>query len=394
MPRTKLTEKSIARLQGRPKSDKSNEPRIYFDESLPGFGVSVSTKTGLKSYVVQRDLPNGRTRRITLGLVGEIKSLEEARALARDAIHSMRHGVDPKAARRGAPTLERAMEAYLSAHTNLAPKSVAGYRRALGYLADWKNDRLPDLTADMVSARHKKLGEQYGAATANSTMRSLRAWFNHAVDIYPEVTLNPVKLKKQWFNVARRERHVSADQLPKFYAAVMKLENKVARDYLVLLLFTGLRREEAASLTWQDIDLTAKVIRLPATRTKASRKLDLPMSDVVYDLLRKRRALGDDAHFVFPAHGKRGYISEPAHPLGLIAAATGIAISAHDLRRTFAKAAIAAGIHTMELKALLNHAVGQDVTSGYVILSENDLRAPAQRVADVLKRWAKSRRPH
>jgi integrase len=131
------------------------------------------------------------------------------------------------------------------------------------------------------------------------------------------------------------------------------------------------------------------VIRFPALRTKAKRKLDLPMSDVVFKLLKARRDLGD-AHFVFPAHGKRGHISEPKHPLGLIAAATGIDVSAHDLRRSFAKAATAAGIHTLYLKALLNHAVGEsDVTAGYVILSENDLREPAQRVANVLKKWCK-----
>jgi integrase len=282
------------------------------------------------------------------------------------------------------------MEAYVGSHANLAASSVVGYRRALSYLGDWSDFRLTEITSAMVEARHKRIGEEYGEATANATMRSLRAWFNDAADKYPEVVANPVRLKRKWFKIARRERHVSADQLPRFYDAVNKLENPVARDYILLLLFTGLRREEAASLTWRDIDHAAKVIRLPALRTKAKRKLDLPMSDFVARLLSARRKLGD-AEYVFPAHGKRGYISEPAHPLGLVASATNINVSAHDLRRTFAKAAIAAGIHTLELKALLNHAVGEngDVTADYVILSENDLRGPVQRVADVLKRWCK-----
>ena len=257
---------------------------VYWDLTTPGFGVMVSTKTGVKTYVAQRDMPNGKTRRVTIGLVGEIATLDEARDLAGDKIHAMRQGIDPKAAR-GLPTLEQAMEAYIGSHANLAKKSQAGYRRALGYLSDWRASRLSDITTEMVRARHKELGTEYGEATANATMRALRAWFNEAIETYPEMTANPVRLKRKWFDVPRREGHVSADKLPEFYDAVLKLENLVQRDYLLLLLFTGLRREEAASLSWTDVDFTAKVIRLPALRTKAKRRLDLPMSDFVLGLL-------------------------------------------------------------------------------------------------------------
>ena len=66
-------------------------------------------------------------------------------------------------------------------------------------------------------------------------------------------------------------------------------------------------------------------------------------------------------------------------------------MSAHDLRRTYANAAISAGVHTVVIKAMLNHAVPQgDVTVGCaykVPWSENDLREPVQRVADCLKKW-------
>jgi hypothetical protein len=70
------------------------------------------------------------------------------------------------------------------------------------------------------------------------------------------------------------------------------------RDYLLLLLFSGLRRREAASLRWEDVDLTARIIRVPAVSTKAGRKLDLPMTDFVHDLLVARRALGK-TKFIF-----------------------------------------------------------------------------------------------
>jgi integrase len=391
MPSIKLTERVIPGLKGRATTDTSKEPVIWFDEAMPGFGVMVSTKTGKKTYVVQRDLPNGKTRRVTLGLVGrEIKTLEQARTLAGEKIREMRQGIDPKAVARTGITLKQAAEAYLAARPNLAENSIRDYRRVFEvYLKDWGDDRLSEITRDMVERRHLELGKQPGQATANLVMRTLRAVFNWAIDRYPDVTANPVRLRRQWFKVLRRERHVSADQLPAFYNAVLKLENPVQRDYLLLLLFTGLRSTEAASLTWQDVDFTATVIRFPALRTKAKRKLDLPMSDVIFKLLKDRRAIGD-ARFVFPAHGRKGHIASPKHPFELVAEASDIRVSPHDLRRGFVKAATAARVHTLYIKALLNHAVGEsDVTAGYVILSENDLREPMQRTANVLKKWCR-----
>jgi integrase len=390
MPRTKLTERVIERLKGRPASSNSKEPIIWFDEDMPGFGVQVSTKTGVKTYIVQRDLPNGKTRRVAIGLYKtEIKTLDEARSKAGDLIHSMRHGIDPKAARKGdVPTLEQAARAYVDSHPNLAEKTKRDYLGTLRYLEDWKNPRLTEITPAMVQEKHKYLGEQHGNALANSVMRALRAWFYDAMDKYPEITTNPVKLKRKWFKILPRNRHVSADQLPRFYAAAKNLDNAIQRDWVLLLMFTGLRSKEAAGLAWHDVDFTARTIRFPALRTKAKRTLDLPMSNYVYTMLKARRDLGD-AGFVFPANGKTGHIASPKHPFELIAKACGIRVSPHDLRRGFEKAAISAGVHTIYIKAMLNHAVGDDVTVDYASLNENDLREPMQKVGDQLKKWSR-----
>ncbi|KTD24022.1 phage-related integrase [Legionella maceachernii] len=39
---------------------------------------------------------------------------------------------------------------------------------------------------------------------------------------------------------------------------VQQLQNDVFRDYLLLILLTGLRRQEAATLRWDQVDLNAK----------------------------------------------------------------------------------------------------------------------------------------
>ena len=71
---------------------------------------------------------------------------------------------------------------------------------------------------------------------------------------------------------------VRPDELARFYAALEEVPNRTPADYVKLLLLTGLRRREAAGLRSEEMDFAENVIRLPAARAKANRKLDLPMS--------------------------------------------------------------------------------------------------------------------
>jgi integrase len=154
----------------------------------------------------------------------------------------------------------------------------------------------------------------------------------------------------------------------------------LGRDYLLLTLFTGMRRRESAALRWDEIDFNARVIKLPAHRAKAGRALELPMTSVVHDLLVARRALGN-ATFVFPSHSRSGHIEEARAWLDAVAEATGIDFSTHDLRRTYITVAESCDISVYALKALVNHSLGQGVTESYVNMTAERLRAPAEKVA-------------
>ena len=134
-----------------------------------------------------------------------------------------------------------------------------------------------------------------------------------------------------------------------------------------------------------DLDLKSKIVRLQASATKSKRMFELPMSDLVCGLLQQRRAVGD-AGWVFPANSRSGHIEEPRHYLEQVAAATGIVVSVHDLRRTFVSVAESTEMSVFALKALVNHSLNGDVTAGYVQHSVERLRVPAQRVADELRR--------
>jgi integrase len=236
------------------------------------------------------------------------------------------------------------------------------------------------------SARHREKWRaaverrpRSGRAAANGAMRCLRALFNFAIDKDESLT-NPIKLKRQWFKVDPRGRLVTADDLPAFHAAVMGLENKIASSYLRFLLFSGMRRREAAKLQWAGVDFKGGVIRVPAPITKPGRKLDLPMTDVVRDVLIGLR--GASPTFVFPANSASGHIEEPKSALAEVAAACGVRVSVHDLRRTYSTFAEKV-VSFIELKCLLNHATFRDVTGNYV--APEQLSEAAQRAADRMK---------
>lgn len=398
----KLTKRAIAAL---PAPDPSGKQKLYWDDELKGFGLLCSGTTAAKTFIVQRKLPGGLTRRITIGAVN-VLTLDEARSRAKTVLAEFFSGRDPKAAARAraraSQTLRSALEAYITGRKDLRPKTRKDYRAALGtHLKDWMDRPIREITPDMVEVRHAAIaadvrarapegsrsggGPVSGSATANGVMRALRAVYNFAAEREPDLPANPTaRLRRQWFPVARRERMVRSEELPAFYRAVDALPSRTARDFLLLLLFTGLRRGEAAGLRWDEVDLTQRVIRLPAARTKAGRKLDLPMSSFVRDILIARRALGDDGPFVFGANSRSGHIEEPRFPLAQIAEATGVTVSCHDLRRVYITVAESADISPLALKALVNHALGGDVTSGYVQMTVERLRGPAQRVCDEL----------
>lgn len=393
MPRLKLTQRVIEKL---PAPDLSGRQVLHWDTDLRGFGVLCSGKTNAKTYVVQRDLPDGRTRRVTVAPTNVIP-LDEARRRAEATLADLYRGLDPKTPAKAILTLRSVLEDYLTSRA-LRKTTVEEYRRGVErHLKIWLDRPLKDITPELVEARHRAIaseiqaaGRHNGESTANGVMRSLRFLWNYAADRDSDLPTNPVRrLKRQWYQERRRERVVRTEEMPRFYQGLLNLPNPVARDYLMLLLFTGLRRREAASLRWEHIDLSERVIRLPAANTKAGRKLDLPMTDVVYELLAARRGIGRDGPFVFSADSASGHIEEPAYPLEQIATSTGIRVSAHDLRRTFVTVAESADISPLALSALVNHSLGRDVTSGYVVMTAERLRQPAQRVADQLKRLCK-----
>jgi integrase len=381
MPRAKLTKRFIDSL---PLTAQGQQ--LYWDTDMNGFGICVGTNS--KSYLVQRDV-HGKGVRYTIGKHG-IFTTEQARKQAQVLLTQMAQGINPKALKqeqriKGA-TLADLWEQYKESGANrLTDKTISGYDEFFrNQFSDWQNKPVAELTKEMIVKRHQKITEEFGKSMANSSMHFLRALYNYA-SIDNEGLSNPVEIlskKKLWHPTTRRQSIITENQLADWYAAVKNLHNSTIRDALLFLLFTGLRKMEALTLQWEQVDLEAKTFKVLITKNK--QPLTLPLSEFLYELLSARHKQKGDSPFVFPSSGAAGHLVEPKKAVAQVIKESEVKFMLHDLRRTFITTAERLDISAYALKRLVNHKNSNDVTSGYIVMDVERLREPMERVAGYL----------
>ena len=367
---------------------------LTWDSELKGFGVRV-TPSGIKTFILQRRI-HGKDRRISLGRFGAV-TVEQARRDALVKSGQIASGGDPVAdkqrAKAAQKTLAEVIEDYFGSRKTLAPKTIKDMKDTMQWgCPNWLSRPVAKITRNMVERRHKELGEK-GHGAANKWGRYLRALLNFAASKYtdtegqPILTDNPVKVlssTRAWYRVERRQSVIQPHQIAAWWQAVQSLRNTAHRDYFITLLLTGLRKEEARTLQWADVDFTARTLTVHGTKNHSSHTL--PMGPYLAAMLNSRERLGD---LVFTStHGQIGNLR---YSLESIARTSGVKFMVHDLRRTFATVAESLDIPAYALKRLMNHKTQGDVTGGYLVITTERLRGPMERIEDFVLKAAKVR---
>lgn len=398
-----LTKATIDKLPFATRDDQGLvKQAVYWDSDLPGFGLVVGESS--KTFVVQRDVAGKSTRR-TIDRYGVITPAQ-ARERAKELLLQMGRGIDPKVEERKqqaqSTTLQQALDAFLDARKNKLKQNTRDeYRRSVErYLADWLKKPLRDISPVLVLKKHAAIAESIqaspryknskarGHSTANGVMVVLRALWNYSAAVNPELPDNPVKTisnAKTWFREAPRSNYIKPKQLTPWVTAILRNPNEGQRDYALLVLFTGLRREEAATLQWSQVDLDAGTLHLP--ETKNGKPLTLPLSDYLHWLLTNRKTKTGDSPWVFPADSESGHIAEPRAALEKAEKECAVRATIHDLRRTFLTIAESCDLPYWVLKSLANHSTGSDgdVTgSHYIQMSVERMRPWMQKITDAI----------
>ena len=373
------------------------------DSKLTGFGVKITPK-GRISFFVEARVRGGRTRRKTLGTF-PATPIQDAREKAMEFLRLAQSGVDPVKAQRKevakaaalSKTVKSVFDDYCDAKS-LKPKTLRDYRNTFDLVFnDWHQKQIREITRQDAEGVYKKASKNRGSATAGKASRIMSAVFNYAmadeIDGERLIRENPfdvIKQKKLRPTPKRREHYLDVQDINKLITFFHDEIDWGAKDtkrvtpqginYVMLLLSTGLRRSEAASLRWEDVNWYSK--QFVVRETKNGTDHHVPMSTLTNWILKKQKELTGESEWVFPANSASGHLEEPKSQIAKITVATGVKFTSHDLRRTFATHADASGASKEMIREALNHKSGGSITDSYIIRQVDTLRPVFELVSD------------
>jgi len=353
------------------------EGRAYtYDAVTPGLALCV-TDAGTRTFYLYRRCAAGPVRH-RIGRYPDL-SIEQARREAQKLTGAMATGINPQDAKRTArteATLGEAWQYFLTVHAlpKKKPSSVAEdeglYRR---HLEKWAGRKLSNIQMTDVKALHSRVGKDT-PYQANRLLALAHTVFKHAHDLGFKGP-NPAKGIERFPEISR-ERHLQADELPKFFKSLQDEPNTNYRDFFLLCLLTGARRGNVQSMRWADLHLDRGEWTIPDTKSGKPQTVVLNAPAVV--ILRDRQAQANGSEWVFPGRREGQYLGEPGKVWARILARAGIEdLRIHDLRRTLGSWMAGGGVSLQIIGKALGHH-DSNTTEIYARLDLDPVRAAVE----------------
>ena len=430
----KLTKKTVDAATSNP----AGRDRFVWDTDIKGFGLKVPP-SGSKSYVLQYRNGEGRSRRYTIGKHGSPWTCDDARTRAITLLRGIATGGDPlaeKATAKSVVTVADLADLYLAegpaekpnkkARSWEADRSNIGRhikpllgRRPVKQLTSADLSRFQADVAAGKSALDEKTGPRGralvrgGKASAARTLAVLKAMLEFGVrrKMLPANPAKGVKLYK----IESRERFLVDREVIVLAEALAVMEEECSitdtmANAIRLLLLTGARKQEIATLQWAWVDLDRACLRLPDSKTGAK---VVPLAAAALEIL---ASLPRTSPYVLPSSRSRGPIvglqriwdavrkratelaRQRAVEAGELAdrAPDLSKVRIHDLRHSFASFAVSDGASLLMVGKVLGHRQAS-TTEIYAHLADDPLKAVADRtgakIAAALAAGAKRGRP-
>ena len=385
----KITKRSVDALMS------AKSEGILWDDNLKGFGAKI-TKSGAISYILQFRMGGreARTRRSTIGSHGSPWTPTTARVEAERQSLLIAQGIDPVEVEK-----QRRREAVDLAFHNYADRFEKacvgkGWRVLversfrIHVMPVLGAKPLPKITrADVVAVFDRMPSTQ--VANRRNVFAVLRRLFRWSIS-RGDIERSPMEGMETPPPVKARDRWLSDEELGRVWAQAYKT-HRCFGPIVRLLIVTGQRREEVASLSWEELDRSELMWTLPGNRAKNGEPNRIPLNDLAVGILdgiaggEKWPRRGK----IFPTSTGGGFTAyhkgkekidrlvaedggEPIDPWRL-----------HDLRRTLATGFQRLGVRFEVTEAVLNH-VGGSRAGVAGIYQRHDWKAEKR---DALGRW-------
>lgn len=345
-PRKTLTDLTVEKIRP-PQAGRSE----HWDAALPGFGLRVSA-SGTKTWCLMARR-RGKQYRYKIGRYPQLK-LADARDVARDYLTKIAKGDDPIAYRfQDRETFADLATDYVSRE---CPRLARGkefeaiIKREL--LPHWRDVPIREITRrDIVRTTDRLVahGKPYAAITLHRIISRMFNWgvARSYLDASPATGLElPARAEA-------RNRVLEDDEIRTLWTAWDEMAWPFG-VFMKVLLLTGQRRNEVASMRWQDLNADMTLWTIPRGATKSDREQQVPLSPMVRDLLALAPQLDDTNVFVSGRSENR--ISGFSKAKARAARLSGVeGWRLHDLRRTCATGLARLGVADVTIAAVLNH---------------------------------------
>ena len=192
------------------------------------------------------------------------------------------------------------------------------------------------------------------ANTANTRAKNIAAFLQWCVE-QGEIESNPAQRIKRR-KVVSRDRVLDNDEIAAVWHKATEVNGRLG-TLVKLLLLTGARRDEMASLQWSEVK--RETIELPASRTKTGVAHSIHLTDAMWAVLNEYPRSGE---FVLNGNFKVTLSNKSRPKLN----PEGVARwTLHDLRRTFASGCAALGVRPDVIERCLNHGKKSGVAAVY-----------------------------
>ena len=379
MARQRLTDTIIRNLK--PDPGKQYE---RWDEVVGGLGIRVSPK-GTKSFVFVYRL-GSRQRRMTLGQYPGL-SLKDARDQARECRYLVNKGGDPawekQQQHRDIFAFDEFVPHFIDTYAKPKNRRWQTSERLLTryFVQTWRKRDIRQIKKADVTSILDGIVAQGHSTSANRAFAQNRRLFNWAVE-RGYIESSPCHGLKAPANSNSRDRVLSDDEIKSIWNAAERMDYPFGA-VVKLLLLTGQRLNEVATMQWEDIDLEGRLWTLPADHNKSKRVHTVPLSPQAVAILKSAPRTHDV--LVFPARGRDNPISGFSKWKAKLDRMSDVSDwRLHDIRRTVSTGFARLGVLQHVADRVLNH--GMDATSSLARVYNRFEYLPER--LEALERWS------
>ncbi len=376
--RFRFTKKSIQELKP------SAARRYYYDQIVGALAVLVTPAGARSFYLVKKH--RGVYHRVRISAVDDLP-IEKARGIASEMLANIMAG-KPLVEERSSPeklTLQQVFDEYMT-YTNSHRKPATVYNYSLlwdTHLSKWaKGKTLDSVRRREVSALHIRIGDEIGHHITNRVVALVRAMVNRAIREYELDIPNPAA-GISFYKENPRSRRLEPAELPKFFKAVHEEPNATLRDFVLLALFTGVRKSNLLKMKWKHINLDGGIWVVPAEESKTNEDLPVVLSSFAIEIL-KARERNSISPFVFPGMNGIGHYKDPKRGWRRILKRAELEnLRMHDLRRSLASFQIDTGTPLEVIQKTLGHG-SKSTTEIYARLAMDPVRESVQKATEAM----------